>query len=765
VAAEMNTIRDARERFRQGKYTEAAALLEQALAQVPPTPALLYNLGVAQQAAGETLRAIETYRRCSALDPALAEAHNNLGAALEKEGRLAEAAECFRRAVAAKPDHVRFRINLGNTLRRQGSALDALDVVEPALGAAPGNASLHTCHGFILADLGRLDEAARALRRAVTLEPRLAEAHHELARVLLETDNPTAALQSLEPALAFGPEAAETQLLAGRALLRQGRAIEAAARFERAIELDSRLAEAHYFLGLVRLTVTGDANASVACFDRALAIDPHHLRALAFRARALAAAGNPRTALASLERVLEARPNDIEALSQQLSCQTHLCEWREADRTLARLDALPLGTDATHPLFLMAVRDDPAAQSRAASWQANLTQRVLDRVELAPRAGARREKIRLAYVSCDFFEHATSFLLAELLELHDRSQFEVLGVSFGPGNASPLRERVVKTFDRMAEVTHLSDLEVARGMREREIDIAIDLKGYTAACRPGIFGYRPAPVAVNYLGYPGTLAAPYIDYLVADEFLIPEAERAWYTERIAYLPDSYQVNDRRRVVAETVPTRAQAGLPAEGFVFCCFNGSWKISAAVFEVWMRLLKRIERSVLWLLEDNAGAAENLRREAVQHGVCSERLIFAKRLRNVDHLARHRLADLFLDTLPVNAHATASDALWSGLPVLTCAGRAFAGRVAGSLLRAVGLGELITTSLAEYEQLAGRLAIDRDLLSSLRARLSHEREKLPLFDTPRYCRHLESAYRHMWLEHLEGRAPATFTVARGP
>ena len=765
MSDEIHEIREARERFRERRYAEAAALLEHALLQTQPTPAMLYNLGVAQQASGDMLRAIETYRRCASLDPQLAEAHNNLGAALEKVGRLAEAGECFRRAIAARPDHVRFHVNLGKALRRQGRAADALEVLKNAHARAPNDASVLTSVGFTLADLGRLDEAARFLRQAVALEPRLAEAHQELGRVLLAVDAPVAALQSLERALALCPDCAEAHLLAGRALLRQGHAVAAAARFERAIELNPQLTEAHHFLGIVRLAVTGNASASVECFDRALAIDPDHLGALAFRARALAAAAAPRVALASLQRVLQARPNDVDALAQQLNCQVQLCEWTEVDRTMQRLRALPIGTDTTHPFFLMAVCDDPAALSRAASWQANLTQRVLERTELAPRTRSRRERIRLAYVSCDFFEHATSYLLAELLELHDRSNFEVFGVSFGPGDGSALRERVVQAFDRFADVTQHSDLEVARAMREQDVDIAIDLKGYTAASRPGILAYRPAPIAVNYLGYPGTLAAPYIDYIIADEFLIPEADRAFYTEKIAYLPDSYQPNDRKRVTTQAVPSRAEVGLPAEGFVFCCLNGSWKITGAVFDVWMRLLRAVAGSVLWLLQDGTGANESLRREAAQRGVAPERLIFGARMRNADHLARYRLADLFLDTLPYNAHTTASDALWAGVPVVTCAGRAFAGRVAGSLLRAVGLDELITASLADYERLAGRLALDPDLLRSLRARLSRERERLPLFDTPRYCRHLESAYRHMWLDHLEGRAPATFTIARLP
>jgi predicted O-linked N-acetylglucosamine transferase (SPINDLY family) len=369
--------------------------------------------------------------------------------------------------------------------------------------------------------------------------------------------------------------------------------------------------------------------------------------------------------------------------------------------------------------------------------------------------------IRIAYVSHDFHAHATSFLMAELFELHDRADFSVFGVSFARDDGSAVRRRIAAGCDRFVEMGDKGDYEIARWLREQEVDIAVDLKGYTGFSRPGVFALRPAPIQVSYLGHPGTLGASFIDYLIADEFLIPPAASAFYAERIAYLPDSYQVNDRKRSVSQVAPTRLETGLPAEAFVFCCFNNNWKITAPVFDVWMHLLEAVEDSVLWLLADNQYAVENLRREAVARGMAAERLVFAERMPNDAHLARHRLADLFLDTLPCNAHTTASDALWSGVPIVTCAGRSFPARVAGSLLRAVGLRQLITQSLEEYEALALALARDRETLSALRAQLTHERERLPLFDTPRFCRHLEQAYRHMWRNYRDGRPAATFHV----
>ena len=373
--------------------------------------------------------------------------------------------------------------------------------------------------------------------------------------------------------------------------------------------------------------------------------------------------------------------------------------------------------------------------------------------------------MRLAYLSADYREHATAYLAAGLFERHDRSRFEVIGVSYGPDDHSPMRQRLMRGFDRFVDVQSRGDEETARLLREMEVDIAIDLKGYTTGARPEILSYRPAPVQVSYLGFPGTMAAPFIDYIIADRWVLPEADRPYYAEQVVYLPDSYQVNDAARAIAGNVPTRAEAGLQQDAFVFCCFNNSYKIMPPVFEVWMKLLREIPESLLWLLEDSREARRRLQHAAQASGVDPKRLVFAARVAPAEHLARHRLADLFLDTLPYNAHTTASDALWAGLPVLTCVGTTFAGRVAGSLLRAVGLPELVTHSLHDYETLALRLARAPALLADVRSRLARNRATAPLFDPERFRRHLEAAYLTMWETAQRGEPPRGFAVAPLP
>jgi protein O-GlcNAc transferase len=571
-----------------------------------------------------------------------------------------------------------------------------------------------------------------------------------------------AALAYLERALALSPGNPLALTNLGFALADLGRPREAIDALRRALALEPGLAEAHHGLGRILLE-QGDALGARDSLRRAVELKPDLLEAQALLATSLVALQQLPQALAVAEGLLEWRPQEGDALAIRLNCALRMCDWKKVESTLMRIQRHPGGMTQLHPFLLLAVSDDPAEHLAAASLRAATATAGVAR--LPPRPAREHDRIRVAYVSRDFFAHATSLLMAELPELHDRSAFEVFGVSFGPDDGSALRQRVLGAFDAWLDGVDRPDAEIAAWMREREIDIAVDLKGYTAFSRPGIFAHRPAPVQVSYLGYPGTMGAPFMDYLIADRRVIPEASQEFYAEKIVYLPDSYQVNDRRRRIAERTPTRAEAGLPDEGFVFCCFNNNWKVTSHVFDVWMRVLASVPDSVLWLLEDNPSAAQNLRLAAASRGIRPERLIFAPRVQTEMHLARHRLAGLFLDTLLCNAHTTASDALSMGLPVLTCAGRTFAARVAASVVSAAGLAELVTGSLEEYATLAVELAQSPGRLGELRATLTSNREALPLFDTPRFCRHLEAAYRRMWLIHQQGRAPEAFGVEREP
>jgi len=373
------------------------------------------------------------------------------------------------------------------------------------------------------------------------------------------------------------------------------------------------------------------------------------------------------------------------------------------------------------------------------------------------------ERIAIAYLSADFHEkHPVARLVAGLFEHHDRTKFEITAISFVADNSDPMQGRIRRASDRYIEVSKRTDRDVARLLRELEVDIVVDLMGFTQDSRPGILGYRPAPIQVNYLGFSGTMGAPYIDYVIADQWVLPRGEESCFSEKIVHLPDTFMATDGTMKVAEAAPTRTEAGLPQDGFVFCAFNQHFKIMPEVFDVWMRLVRHLDGSVLWLTGARDATVRNLRREAERRGVAADRLVFADRVaRHEDHLARLRLADLFLDTSPYNAHATACDALWVGLPVVTCQGATFAGRVASSLLHAIGLDELVTTQLAEYEALAIKIATTPAWLGTLREKLAAHRSTHALFDTEQFRRHLETALITMHERHQRGEPAANFAV----
>jgi predicted O-linked N-acetylglucosamine transferase (SPINDLY family) len=466
-------------------------------------------------------------------------------------------------------------------------------------------------------------------------------------------------------------------------------------------------------------------------------------------------------ALASFDKALAIHADSVDALSGSANSALAICDWARTGTITEQLRTeIIAGKPSVTPFTLLGYCDDSALQFRCATRHARETVPTLPKPLWNGRMWSH-ERVRIAYLSADFHAHATAYLMAELFERHDRSRFEVHGFSFGRDDSGDVRRRLVKAFDRFHEGRTKSDREVAQLLSDLEVDIAIDLKGYTQNSRPEIFSHRPAPIQVSYLGYPGTMGANFIDYIIADRVVAPFDQQPFYAEKIVHLPDCYQVNDRQRAIAQSMPSRREACLPEEGFVFCCFNNNYKITATMFDVWMRLLQNVPGSVLWLLGENVAAKENLCREAQARGVDPVRLVFAGRLKLDEHLARNGRADLFLDTLPYNAHTTASDALWAGLPVLTCPGQAFAARVATSLLHAVGLPELVTYSIQEYEALALALARDATRLGAIRAKLARNRDTHPLFDTDRFRRHIEAAYARMWDMWQRGALPQSFAV----
>jgi predicted O-linked N-acetylglucosamine transferase (SPINDLY family) len=715
--------------------------------------------------------------------------------ALHKQGALDEAARLYQTVLELDPEHFDARHMLGVVSLQQGRVDDAILMISEALRRRPNSADALCDAGFAYQLVRRYDEAIAHYGRALAIRPDDAHAHHHRGIALRALDRVDEAIAHFERALVLQPNLVEALLDLGNALMSARRYEEAIACYEGVLAVDPSNGDAYNNRGnsLAALRRWEEAIASygnaialrqdspealcnrgnalinlrrhseaAADFDRALAMQADHVEALHGRGRALRAMGQHEQAWTSFARALSCDPDRKYLLGDAFHSAMHLYDWANFHAGVHQLvDGVAAGHCVSDPFVFLTVSPDPAAQlACAASYVRD--RRILTPTPGRSTRGISHERIRLAYLSANYSEHPVTTLIAGLFEAHDRNGFELYGISFGPEGAGKMRSRVKAAFDRFIDVRGLTDVEVAAQMQDLQIDIAIDLTGYTEDARPGILALRPAPIQVNYLGYPGTMGADFIDYILADRFLIPEEHQIHYAERVVYLPDTFQVNDSKRQIDAVTPSREDVGLPAHGLVFCCFNNHYKITPPVFDVWIQILRHTAGSVLWILGGNALSEANLRREAGSRGIDPGRLIFAPRVAYDDHLARYRLADIFLDTLPFNAGTTASDALWAGLPVITCAGEAMAARMAGSLLNAVGLPELVVHSLAAYQSLALRLAADQRLLAEVRHKLARNRDRFPLFDTDRFRRHVESAYQTMWDIHQRGEKPRAFAVA---
>ena len=731
---------------RAGRFVEAETLYRRILAIQPDHFDSLHLLGVCYHQRGEHAQALRQIDAALKLNPDSASAHSNHGATLRELKRLDEALACYEKALALKPDHAEALYNRGNALRDLHRFVEAVASYDRALVLSPDHADALYNRARALAKLVRYEEAVASYEQALARKSDHAEAFNNRGIALAELKRFDEALASFSDALALKPDYIDALNNRGNVLREFRRFNEALASFDQALTRKPDYSDAFNNRGIA-LAELKQFDAAVASFNRAIALKLDYAEAYHNRGNALRDLQQHETALQSYDRAIALKPDFAFLYGMRLHTKMHLCDWRDVDAEFTQLAARIERSQKTSPPFpVLAVTGSLPLQRKAAEiWvqEKCLLSYALPKLPKYPK----HDKIRVGYYSADYHNHATAYLMAELFERHDRAKFELIAFSYGPDSKDEMRQRLVAAFDQFIDVRAQSDKEVAQLARKLGVDIAVDLKGFTTDGRAGIFAERTAPIQVNYLGYPGTMGAEYIDYLIADKTLIPEESQPHYSEKIVYLPNSYQVNDAKRRISDKAFTRAELGLPSSGFVFCCFNNNYKITPGTFDGWMRILKRVEGSVLWLLEDSATAADNLRKEAVQRAVGAERLVFAKRMPLPEHLARHRVADLFLDTLPCNAHTTASDALWAGLPVLTCMGEAFASRVAASLLNAIDLPELITHTQEEYEALAVELATNPQRLAQIKQKLAQNRLTTPLFDTPLFTKHIEAAYTAMY------------------
>lgn len=679
--------------------------------------------------------------------------------ALQKAGHFKVAQALYEQILRSQPRHFDALHLSGMVALELDDPQRAVDLISRAIAINARHAPAHHNLAIALAELGLFEAAVHAYDAALALAPDDAKTHNDRGNALADLGQNEAAVESYDRALALDPDYAEAHYNRGCALAALSQMRAALASYEHALALRADYAKAWNNRG-VALESLGQTEDALLCFERAIAIAPDYPDAVNNSAFALAALGRHSAAVKSFDNVLSMQPDYPFVASARLCSQMAIGDWHEFDASCTDLAAGILrGERVARPFDALALFGSPALLRKAArTW---LEARCPPNDLLGPLAARTRERIRVGYFSPDFRNHALSALAAELFERHDRSRFEIYGFSLGRDDGSEMRNRVAGAFDRFVDVREQSDREVACLARSLEIDIAVDLAGFTQGGRSGIFALRAAPVQASWLGYLGTMAAEYMDYLIADATIIPDALRGDYVEKIVRLP-SYQPNDTKRTISDRAFTREGVGLPPAGFVFCSFNNTYKLNPATFNRWMSILRRAEGTVLFLYADNDLLSQNLRREAQARSVAPERLVFGKRLPAPEYLARYRAADLFLDTLPYNGGVTTSDALWSGLPVLTCTGEAFASRISASLLHAVGLPELVTDSPEAYEELAVALATTSDRMTTLRRRLAENRVTAPLFDIGRHVKTVESAYAEMQRRAQAGLSPDHIDIA---
>ncbi len=642
---------------------------------------------------------------------------------------------------------------------RKGELDEARRLYRSVLRDQPRHFDALHLMGVLEAQRGHYDRAVRSIQGALRVNPRSDEAHFNQGNVFIQLQRPNEALASFDKALGINPSHRGAVLNRASILLELGSLDEALVAFDRALAVIPADPIVLNNRGALLERLGRDAEA-LDCYDQAIARAPGHADAYYRRGMLLERLARYEDAVTTYVKLIEIDPGYDYALGRLVHAKMHACDWLDlAEHIVALSSQVQAGKCASDPLSYLAISAEPREHRLCA--EAFAANRYPVPPPMRRFLNRKREKIRVAYVAGEFGEHALPYLMAELFERHDRTRFEIVGVSTGGNDHGPMRKRLEQAFDTFLDGSTKTDAELAKLIARSDIDIAVNLNGYSGNERTGVFALRPCPIQVSYMGFPGTMGVDYIDYILADRTVIPEDQYPFYAEKVVYLPDTYWVNDAKKEIAADTPTRSDAGLPESGFVFCCFNNNHKITPEIFTIWTSILRQVEGSVLWLFQGNAAATANLRAEAGRRGVAPERIVFAPKVSLKDHLARHRLADLFLDTLPYNAHTTCSEALWAGLPVLTCLGSSFAGRVAASLLNAVGLPELVTHNLEHYEARALELARNPATLTDIRDKLAENRRCYPLFDTARFCRHIEAAFSTMWDRRCRNEPPESFAV----
>jgi len=642
-----------------------------------------------------------------------------------------------------------------------GKPLEAVRLFKNVLEEQPNNIAALNLVTIVLMSMERHAEAEAFISKAITLNQSSDVSYYNYGLISKRLGKSQQALEQFDRAIRLNAKVPETWNNRGTVFNDLKQYENAILDFNQAISLASHYSDAFCNKGK-SLGFLKRYDEAFAAYDKALALKPDLAEAWLGRGNLFDKCKSHEEASVAFTKVIEIEPQHPFTKGLILNQKMLACDWKGIDDLIADIDRdVASGKRSAEPFGYQATSYSASTFKRCAEIFAT---DKFPRLRTPLWRGERynNAKIRIGYLSGEFRNHVTSRLMTELFELHDKDNFELFAFDNGWDDGSELRTRINKAFDNIVDISRLDDFQTAAIIKQKQIDILVNLNGYFGEHRTGVFSYKPSPVQVNYLGFSATMGADYIDYIIGDKYIIPPENRAFYTESVVYLPDTFQVNDTKRPVPVRTPTRAELELPDTGFIFCCFNNNFKITPEIFEVWMRLLNKVDGSVLWLLESNPAVSRNLRAEAKHRNIAPERLVFSSYTDEYsDYLARYQVADLFLDTLPFNAGGTASDALWAGLPILTCSGQTYTARMAGSLLNAIGLPELITTTLEAYEQMAIDLATHPEALAVIRHRLAANRLTTPLFDAKLFTRHIEAAYTAMYERHQAGLAPDHIVV----
>ena len=747
--------------YNQQRYDEVFELSKKLIIQNPRSVTLWNLLGAASKNLGRIDESIRSFKKVIELNPKYADGHNNLGVVLQEKGDLDESIKCFNKAMILKPNYSQAYNNAGIVYQKKGKLSLAAKYTKKAIFFNPNYVEAYNNLATITQDQGKFNQAIEYFNKAISLNPSYSEAYYNLGLAFSKLNEFDSAIKSYNKALSLKPNYPEAYNGLATIISQKGKLDEAIKLFNRAILLRPNYSEAYFNIGIV-FKKQNKLYEALDSYLKAINFKPNYFESFYNIASIFEEQGKLHKAIDHYDKALRIRPDFDKAQAQKLHQKAKMCDWKTIQQDKELFSKLGTHTNHIPPFTMLSFEDEPRNHYLRSKLYAK-KKYLQKQIPLKEKCKiSNKERLRIGYFSSDLQNHATMYLAAKIFENYNKDKFEVYVYSFGKClEHDEVREKLKNSVDVFKDVINFSDKDIAMLAREDQIDIAIDLKGYTKNSRTGIFAYRAAPIQINYLGYPGTMGAKFFDYIIADPVIIPETKKKFYSEEIIYMPYTYQPTSHSSIISNKKYTKSEMNLPNHSFVFCCLNNSYKISPNEFNIWMRILNKVENSVLWLFGSNKWAIKNLSKEAECCGIASKRLIFANQLPHPDHLARLKLADLFLDTFNLNAHTTASDALWAGTPIITKVGNSFGSRVAASLLKAVGLPDLVVQNEKEYENLILEIANSPKKLLKINEILSSNKLSKPLFNSEKYISHLEDAYNQVFENYLKGNKVKTIYV----